>query len=57
MKRRCGHEEDNHGPVGELAPGRKFNWNIFGDEEDCEIVEEEEAPEAGPQTDQVEEAG
>ena len=35
----CGHPEENHGPVGELTPERKFNFNIFGD---CDV---EEVPE------------
>ena len=35
--RSCGHPEENHGPVGELAPGRRFNFNIFGD---CDEDEE-----------------
>lgn len=34
----CGHDKENHGPVGELAPGRKFNWNIFGE---CDEENEE----------------
>lgn len=30
----CGHPAENHGPIGELAPGRRFNFNIFGDCDD-----------------------
>jgi hypothetical protein len=41
MKKPCGHDEENHGPPGQLAPGRKFNFNIFGD---CDEENENDAP-------------